>query len=307
MKRKILVGPSTFGGSDPTPLEKLQDRGFEVINNPFGRKLTREELTGLLSGVKGLIAGLEVLDAEVLKNSELKVISRCGAGTDNIDLEAASGMGIKVYSTADAPTAAVAELTIGVMLSLLRCVSRMDRDLHSGKWSKMTGYQLKEKTVAIIGYGRIGCYVARLLKAFEVKIVAVDPNISAHQAKAEGIKLIELDEALSIADIVSIHVSGNKEILGEKEFALMKKGAFLLNSSRGSALNEPALIKAIEAGRLAGVWLDTFKEEPYSGALTRFDHIILTPHIGSYTQECRRQMEMEAVDNLISGFKDLEG
>lgn len=304
IKKRILIGPSTFGAADPAPLKKLSDEGFELINNPFGRKLTKEELSQLLPGVKGLIAGIEALDREILKNSQLKVISRCGSGTDNIDLRAASELGIKVYSTPEAPVEAVAELTIGAMLSLLRFIPQMNRDLHCGKWSKKTGYQLKAKTVAIIGYGRIGRYVAKLLQSFGLKIIAVDPNVNPEQVKLEGIELMRLDKALSIADIVSIHVNENKEILGEKEFELMKQGSFLLNSSRGSVINKSALITAIESGRLAGAWLDTFKEEPYSGPLTKYDNIILTPHVGSYTKECRKLMEAESVDSIIKFFHE---
>jgi len=306
MRKKIIIGPSTFGASDPAPLSRLSTEGFEIINNPLGRKLTKKELDEFLPGVTGLIAGLETLDREILKNYQLKVISRCGSGTDNIDLEAASELGIKVYSIPHAPVEAVAELTVGVMLSLLRFIPQMNKDLHCGIWSKKIGYQLKEKTVAIIGYGRIGRYVAKLLQSFGLKIIAVDPNVNPKQVKLEGIELMQLDKALLIADIVSIHVNENKEIISEKEFGLMKQGSFLLNSSRGSVINESALITVIESGRLAGAWLDTFGEEPYSGPLIKYDNIILTPHVGSYTRECRRKMEMEAVDNLLSGFRDLE-
>lgn len=306
MKKKIFIGPSTFGAVDPSPLKKLSGEGFESVNNPFGRKVTKKELLEFIPGVTGLIAGLEILDREVMENSRLKVISRCGSGTDNIDLKAASELGIKVYSTADAPVEAVAELTMGAMFSLLRSIPQMDKDLHCGKWTKKTGSQLKAKTVAIIGYGRIGRYVAKLLKPFEVIIIIVDPNINPDDLKLEGIELMSLDKAISIADIVTIHVNENNEIFGEKEFELMKKGAFLLNSSRGSVINESALAFAIENRKLAGAWLDTFKEEPYSGPLIKYDNIILTPHVGSYTRECRQRMEMEAVDNLLAGFKDLE-
>ncbi len=161
--------------------------------------------------------------------------------------------------------------------------------------------------VLIIGYGRIGRYVAKLLKPFEAKIIAVDPNINPDKVDRGGIEFTALDKALPIADIVTIHINGNQEIFGNKEFSLMKKGSFLLNSSRGNVLNEQALIKAIQTNRLAGAWLDTFREEPYCGPLAKYENIVLTPHVGSYTDECRKRMEMEAVDNLIAGFKGLEG
>lgn len=299
MKRKVLIGPSTFGAIDMTPLNKLKESGFEVKDNPYGRKLNQKELLELLPGVFGLIAGLETLDREVLEKSELKVISRCGAGLNNVDLKAANELDIKVYSTPDAPTQAVAELTVGSLLALLRSIPQMDRDMHKSQWAKKIGGQLKGKTVVVIGFGRIGRRVAELLRVFEVKIIIVDPAVKS--------EVTTLEQALPVADIITLHVSGEDEILGKKELGSIKKGAYLLNSSRGGVVNETALIEALDSGRLAGAWLDTFTEEPYQGPLTKYDQVILTPHVGSYTAECRSRMEEETVNNLIAGFNKLEG
>lgn len=302
MKIRVLIGPSTFGSADQGPIKKLSEAGFEIIKNSFGRKFTKKELIDNLPGVSGLIAGLENLDSEVLKSSGLKVISRCGSGVENIDFKTARDLGIKVYSTPDAPTVAVAELTVGAMLTLLRHVTQLDRDMHKGKWAKEQGLQLSGKTVVIIGFGRIGSRVARLLRAFDVNIIAVDPHIDRNTANTEHVEYAALTDALPRADIITIHASGNSEILGDKEFKILKKGAFLLNSSRGAAVSESALVSALVESRIAGAWCDSFIEEPYTGALTKFENVLLTPHIGSFTKECRSMMEMEAVDNLIKGF-----
>lgn len=300
---KVLIGPSTFGEQEQSALNRLREAGCEVIGNPYKRRLNKEELLILLSDdVIGLIAGLEPLDRDVLEKTRLKVISRCGSGISNVDLEAAKELGIKVCSTPDAPTDAVAELALAAMLSLLRAIPQMDRHLHDGKWIKKTGTQLKGKTVVIIGFGRIGRRVASLLKSFGVRLIIVDPNL---QGDATGVEVSALNKALPAADIVTIHASGEEQIIGEKEFNLLKPGAFLLNSSRGSLVNEAALIKALEAGRIKGAWLDTFKLEPYNGPLTEYDQVILTPHAGSYTSECRVSMEMEAANNLISALKSI--
>ena len=160
MNEKILIGSSSFAALNYTPKQKLIDAGLQVIDNPFKRKLTKEELIKLLPGVIGVIAGLEPLDREVMEKSDLKVISRCGSGMSNVDEEAAQDLGVKVYSTPEAPVKAVAELTIGAMLSLLRSIPHMNDDLHAAGWSKKIGTQLHGKIVAIIGYGRIGSYVA---------------------------------------------------------------------------------------------------------------------------------------------------
>jgi D-3-phosphoglycerate dehydrogenase len=302
MKPKIMIGPSTFAATDALPLEKLKAAGFEVLPNPFGRKLTKAELAERLPGVAGLIAGLETLDRDVLAGSELKVISRCGAGMENVDLVAAREFGIRVYSTPDAPTAAVAELTLAAMLSMLRSIPQMDRDMHDGKWNKRIGAQLAGKTVAVIGFGRIGRYVARLLKSFGAVILAVDPAVTADDILKEGAKPSGTDEALAKADIITIHVNGANHIIGDKELKAVKRGVYILNGARGCVIDERALVRAIKEGRVAGVWCDAFPEEPYTGELTKYESALLTPHVGSYTRECRSRMEAEAVENLIKGF-----
>lgn len=303
-KIKILIGPSTFGQEDCAPLKLLKDSGFEPINNPHKRKLTKEEVLGFLTeDVQGLIAGLEPLDREVLTKSGLKVISRCGSGVSNVDLKAARSLGIKVCSTPDGPTVAVAELTVGALLNLLRRVSYMDSRLHAGKWVKQIGFQLQGKTIAIIGFGRIGRRVAMLLKNFGVKLIAVDPAL---KAEVDGVKITSFKEAVKKADIISIHLSGEKEVIGFKEIEYLKNGVFILNAARGGLINEEALIEALENKKVAGAWLDVFDIEPYQGPLKKYPQVLLTPHVGSYTLECRRMMEMDAVENLISAFNEVK-
>jgi len=304
MSARILIGPSTFGALDPAPLNTLKLAGFEVINNPFGRKLIKCELLDLIQGVTGLVAGLELLDREVLEKSNLKVISRCGSGMSNVDLEAAKDLGIEVFSTPHGPTSAVAELTLGALLALLRMIPVMDRDLHKGQWSKRIGRQLEGKTVAIVGFGRIGRRFAELLAPFSVRLLVVDPGLAGTSV---DFPVLSLQEALPQADIISLHASGEKMILGPNEFKLVKQGAFLLNAARGAQIDEVALAKALEEGKIQGAWIDSFQQEPYSGPLTQFEQVILTPHIGSYSIECRRSMEMESVDNLLKGVTKIKG
>jgi D-3-phosphoglycerate dehydrogenase len=301
MAHKILIGPSTFATLDSKPMDMLKNAGFEVVNNPFGRKLTKKELSELLIGATGLIAGLEPLDREVMIKSKLKVISRCGSGISNIDLRAAQEIGIKVFSTPYGPTSAVAELTLGTMLSLLRMIPQMDKDLHDGKWNKKIGLQLEGKTVVIIGFGRIGHRLAELLYPFKTRILVVDPFL---QEPKKEFPLLAIEEALPQADIITLHAGGDVRILTEKEFSVIKPGAFLLNAARGNLIDEDALIKSLERGIIRGAWIDTFNQEPYYGPLTKFEQVILTPHIGSYSFECRRSMEIESVENLIKGLKN---
>jgi len=304
MRRKILLGPSSFAEMDKAPLDRLLAAGFEVIENPYKRKLTKPEIMGLLKqDVIGLIAGLEPLDREVLGCSSLRAVSRVGSGMSNVDLQAAAEFGIAVYSTPDGLTTAVAELTIGALLGLLRMIPLMDEALHRGKWSKRIGFQLEGKVVAIVGFGRIGRRVAELLTPFRVRVVVVDPYLPADLAG--GYVPVPLAEALPEADIVTLHSSGEGCLIGALEIGLMKCGTFLLNVARGGLVDEEALVKGLEVGRISGAWIDTFGKEPYSGALCRFPNVILTPHVGSYTLECRKCMETEAVVNLLGAIEGM--
>lgn len=302
MASRILIGPSSFAETDKTPLNRLIATGYKVIDNPYKRKLTKTELFELLThDVIGILAGLEPLDREVLQRSHLRVVSRVGSGMSNVDIDAAKELGIAVCSTPNGPTVAVAEMTLGALLSLLRMIPLMDQALHRGKWLKKVGSQLEGKTVAIVGFGRIGRRVAELLAPFKVKLLVVDPYLTVDAVG--GFVRLPLAEALTQADIVTLHSSGEECLIGEREIALMKTGVFILNVARGVLISEVALVKALEEGKVAGAWLDTFREEPYSGPLCKFHNVVLTPHVGSYTLECRKQMETEAVDNLINALQ----
>lgn len=282
------------------PIDRLIENGCEVIENPFKRKLAKEELTKLLEGgVSGLIAGLEPLDREVLQKSRLKVISRCGSGLSNVDLDAARELGIEVCATPSGPTAAVAELTLGAILSLLRMIPLMDRDLHEGRWAKRIGVQLGGKTVVVVGYGLIGRRVAALLVSFGARVLAVDPHLTTGEV---DVPLVTLDQALPQADVLCLHCSGDGRILGARELDRLKPGAYVLNAARGGLIEEAALLEGLRVGRIAGAWLDTFECEPYDGPLAACPNVLLTPHVGSYTRECRARMEVEAVENLISAL-----
>ena len=299
-KIKVLIGPSSFAEVDRSPLDRLAASGCEVVPNPLKRKLTKKELSELLDNhVVGLIAGLEPLDREVLEKSNLKVISRCGSGMSNVDIATARELGIKVLSTPEGPTRAVAELTVGCLLALLRNIPQMNGALHDRLWEKQFGGQIEGKTIAVIGFGRIGRRVAELLSPFGANIVAVEPAGAIHQP---WVQQMNLQEALQIADIVTLHCDGNSPLLKEGEFSLMKTGSYLLNAARGELVDENALIGALKSGKLAGAWFDTFSPEPYQGPLCDFPQVLLTPHVGSYTRECRKAMEMEAVENLLQAL-----
>jgi len=296
----ILIGPTTFGALDASPLRRLEKAGYEIRRNPVGKKMSEDELNHALKGVVGIIAGLEPLNANVLSGSSLKVISRCGVGLESVDVAASKRLGIRVFSTPNAPTTAVAELTVGAILCMPRKVSQMSQIMHTGGWEKMSGPQLRDKTVSVVGLGRIGQQVAAYLKVFGVRILGVDPFLHNH---IDGIELMTLGDALPQSHIISLHASGSTEILGRSEFEKMRQGVYVTNTGRGGLINESALQEALDSGKVAGAWLDAFSEEPYQGPLKDYKQVLLTPHIGYSSDEARRQMEIEAVENLLSGLE----
>ncbi|HWA24549.1 MAG TPA: NAD(P)-dependent oxidoreductase [Lacunisphaera sp.] len=298
---RIGIGPSSFAQEDLTPLQLLQQAGVTVIPNPVARRLTEEEVLQYLVKEKpdGLLAGLEPLNRRVLTAAQpaLRAVARVGIGVTNVDQAACRELGIKFSSTPDAPTEAVAEMTLAALLCLARNLEPMNRALHEGQWPKTISRSLRELTVLIVGFGRIGRGVARQLAAAGCRVLVHDPFLASDLA-CEFAR-VTLPEGLAAADVVSLHASGDKPLLGETEFALARPGLILLNSARGELVDEQALVRALETGRVGKAWIDAFWQEPYRGALLRFPQVLLSPHASTYTRRCRLAMEVEAVRNIL--------
>lgn len=305
---KYFISTSSFGKYDDLPLRLLKDAGLDIQLNPYGRKLAADECLSFYRDIDGLIAGTEALTADVLRSARnLKVVSRCGAGTDSVDMEAARELGISVFTTPDAPTQAVAELTVGLILALLRGISRADRLIRTGVWEKNMGNLFRGKTLGILGLGRIGKTVAEITQPFGLRYLAWDIAPDRQFAGSHTIELVGLDDLLGNTDIISIHLPYAPElkgIIGEREIDLMRKEALLVNTARGGLVDEVALYEALKDRKIAGAALDVFAQEPYTGPLRELDNVILTAHIGSYAKEARVEMEVQAARNLIAGLKD---
>ncbi|MBL7129814.1 MAG: phosphoglycerate dehydrogenase [Candidatus Omnitrophica bacterium] len=303
--KQILISTTAFAEFDKTPLTLLEENGFNYSLNPYRRKLKATEIIELAKEAVGIIAGTERLSDDIFSHlQKLKVISRCGSGMDNVDLQSAQKRGIKVYNTPDGPTRAVAELTVGVILNLLRHINQTDRIIRDGNWKKEMGNLLYGKKVGIIGFGRIGQKVCELLSAFGVELsyCDIEPKSCPINCSQKTLK-----EILTWADILTLHLScsgGSKYIMGKRELSLMKQGSWLINLSRGGVVDEKALYDALKNGHLCGAAMDVFEQEPYDGPLRGLDNIILTPHIGSYAKEARIKMEIQAVENLLKGLKE---
>lgn len=302
---KVLISSKSFNCDDNTII-LLKDAGFDSIIIP-GRKLEINEFKDLISDADGIIAGTEQITRELLDQAKLlRVISRFGVGTDNIDLAAAAEKKIIVLNTPSAPTDAVAELTIALILNIIRKISVVNKAMHSGQWKPVMGTLLRGKTMGIIGLGRIGKEVIRLLSSFGLTMIAYEPYPDIQFIKEYNIKLLSYEEVISKSDIISLHVPLTEKtyhMIDHDEFSIMKPSAILINTARGSLINEEALINILEKNLIAGAALDVFENEPYYGALAKFDNVILTSHIGSMTTETRIKMEREAVENLIRAIE----
>lgn len=304
--RDILVSPSSFGTCGEEPLDLLERYASQVVLNPFGRKLTEEEVLDLAQGCVGIVAGVEPLHAEVLERlPDLRCISRVGVGLQNIDLEAARKRGIAVRNTPDGPSLPVAELAVGLAFAVLRRIPLADRNLRSGKWVKEMGALLTGKTVGVVGIGRIGRTAADLFLGLGCHVVASDPAPDQAWLEGRSIEMLPLNDLLRQSDVVALHLGVDPEappVIGAAEIELMKPDAVLLNLARGEAVDEQALYGALKSGRVAGAGLDVFQNEPYQGPLAELEEVVLTPHLGTYAREARLQMELDAVENLIDAL-----
>lgn len=303
--KNIFISTSSFGKHSQEPLHLLEKEKINFELNQLGRTLNVEEIIKFLRNKDGLIAGTEPLNLLVFeKCPTLKVISRVGTGLDNIDLNAAAEKKVKVFNTPGGPTEAVAELTLGLILTLLRKINSLDGKIRQGIWKKEMGSLLSHKTVGIIGFGNIGKKLAELLRPFNCKILVYDPFVSC-EGELFVKKVDSLDDLLSSADIVSLHMCYTKEnyhILNRERFSKMKSTGILINAARGGLIDENALYNDLRKGKIAGAALDVFEKEPYQGNLKDIENVVLTPHIGSYATESRIQMEIDAVLNLLKGF-----
>ncbi|MDD2762781.1 MAG: NAD(P)-dependent oxidoreductase [Opitutaceae bacterium] len=302
---RIGIGPSTFAQEDQTPLQMLQRAGATVVPNPVGRRLTESEVREYLVAerIDGLLAGLEPLNRNVLTAARptLRAVARVGIGVTNVDLAACRELGIRFSSTPDAPSEAVAEMTLAALLCLARNLEPMNRAMHEGQWPKMISRSLRELTVLVVGFGRIGRATARQLAGAGSQILVCD-SFLAPDAQCEFPR-VTLAEGLTAADVVTLHASGDRPLLGDAEFALARPGLMVLNSARGELVDEGALVRALESGRVGKAWFDAFWQEPYRGPLLRFPQVLLSPHACTYTRRCRLAMEVEAVKNLLGDLK----
>ncbi len=293
---------------EPVCTEILQKEGIQVDAKPG---LPPDEIKKIIGSYDGLIvrSGTKVTADIIAEAKEMKVIGRAGAGVDNIDVGAATRKGIVVLNTPGGNTISTAEHTMALMMSLARNIPQAFRELQNGKWErkKYTGTELFSKTLGVIGLGKVGREVALRAKAFGMNIIGYDPLLGADIAAKLGLELVSLDEIYRRSDFITVHTPLTEEtrgILGEKAFAACKQGVRVINCARGGIIDEEALLKALESGKVAGAAFDVFiKEPPGDNPLFKHPKVIATPHLGASTEEAQEKVAKQIGEELADFFK----
>lgn len=295
----------------PEPGLQILRKNFKnVIVNTKDRNLTYDELVKKVRGVDALLCLLnDKIDAKVIANMDrCKVISNYAVGFNNIDIAEATKRGIVVTNTPGVLTDATADLTWALILAVTRRIIEADKFVRKKKfkgWAPMLllGTELAGKTLGIIGAGRIGTAVGLRAKGFKMKVLYFNTNRNETLEEELGAKKVSLNTLLKNSDIITIHVPltpKTRHLIGEREIKLMKKTAYLINTSRGEVIDEKALIKALKNKRIAGAGLDVFEQEPFvPDELLELENVVLTPHIGSATFEARTKMAIVAAENIV--------
>ncbi|MEM3888512.1 MAG: NAD(P)-dependent oxidoreductase [Fervidicoccaceae archaeon] len=306
-KERILIADRV----DRTLAEELERRGFEVLYSPG---ISREKLLEEIEKFDAVVVRSRTkIDAEVIKKGKnLKLIARAGVGVDNIDVEEAAARKIEIITSPAAPAVSVAELTVALMLVLARKINTAMQFTREGRWEKVEGIELRGKVAGIIGIGRIGREVARLCRCLGMEVIAYDVRKEALN-ELHGIKLADsLEDLLRSSDIVTLHVPLTKEthrLIGKREIFLMKNGALLINTSRGSIVDQEALLEALKVGKLGGAALDVLEREPpgeLEMELIKHPNVVVTPHIGSQTVEAQRRIALEIAEAIERKLRRVE-
>ena len=300
---RILVTPTSFCETS-SAMDRLRDFADEIVFNETGKPLAGEPLIALLRGCEGYIAGLDYITKEVIESADrLKVISRYGVGYDRIDLEAAAMRHIIVTNSPGMNADAVADLTMGLILSVARRIPYLDRTLREGEWVSSKGVEIYGKTIGIVGLGAIGKGVAKRARGFDMEVLAYDPYMDRAYAEENRIRPVPLETLIGRSHIISLHLplhDATRHMINADSIARMRKGTIIINTSRGGIVDEDAVCAALTDGKLGGLGLDVFEREPPDASrFLPFDNVVLTPHKGSHTLEATENMMRCAVDNLI--------
>jgi len=294
--------------------EPLADEGLELLRAAhevdYRPSLPRPDFLELLPSYDALVvrSGVKVDAQAIAAGKRLRVVGRAGVGVDNIDVPAATDAGILVVNAPTANTIAAAELTVGLIYALARHIPQAEASLRRGEWRRadFVGTELRAKTLGIIGLGKIGLAVAERARAMEMTLIGSDPFVSAEAAAARAIELVEVDELLRRADVVTLHVPLNdatRGLIGADRLQLMKPTALVVNVARGGVVDEAALAAALTDGRLAGAAVDVYEHEPPTESpLLTAPNTVLTPHLGASTREAQTKAGVEVAEQVLDAL-----
>jgi D-3-phosphoglycerate dehydrogenase len=305
--KKILVTPRSLTKAGHPALDRLRQAGYEVIFSTPGKQPDEEELLRLLLDCVGYLAGVEKVSAKVLESArELKVISRNGSGVDNIDLATAEKRGIRICKTEGANAKGVAELTVGLMFSLVRQVPFHDARMKAETWERRKGIELDSRTLGLIGCGQIGKEVAIRALGLGMKVIAYRRHPDRTFTPSDRFSWVSFEEVLRRSDIISLHRPASptgEPVIDGGAISKMKKGVYIINSARASLIDETSVLKALENGRISGIATDVYaKEPPENYSLVKHERVIATPHLGGYTEESVDRATIDAIENLIDSL-----
>lgn len=308
---KVFVTARVLKQNDEV-FEILRENGCEIVPNPYyGHRLSEEELIENLKGIDGLILGMEQMNAKVIAHADsLKVISRFGVGYDNVDVAAATQRGIAVTNVTGQNAESVAELAMGLMIAISRKLAAGWELARNGGWDIINGFELKDKTLGIVGLGRIGRSVAQKANAFGMRVIAYDRSAAkkAGWCQENHVEIVDSVEALLIrSDYVSLHTPCTddlKNLINAGTLGMMKPTAFLINTARGGLVDEVALYNCLKEKRIAGAALDDLASLPLQkdNKLLMLDNVIITPHMGANTFEANQRTKLMVIKNLLAGL-----
>ena len=309
---KVLVTATNYSKYCQAGKKILENAGCKIIENPHGRPYTFDELKEIVEDIDGVVVGVDDWNEDVFKLApKLKGMARFGVGVDNIDLNAAKEHGIIVCNSPGINSSAVAEQAVALMLSLIRNIPEMNRAVRKGEWPRPMFHELKSRTIGFLGFGAIARNVAQRLAGFGPEMIAYDKYPNQKEADKLGVRLVSQEEVLKESDIISVHLPATdetKHLINKETIQQMKDGVYIVNTARGSIVNETDMAEALESGKAAGFGTDVFEHEPIdlSGPLFKYDNYIATPHVSAETYENCETTSVVTAKALLAIFEGRE-
>lgn len=309
---KVLVTATNYSKYCQAGKKILENAGCEILENPHGRPYTFDELKEIVEDIDGVVVGVDDWNEDVFKLApKLKGMARFGVGVDNIDLNAAKEHGIIVCNSPGINSSAVAEQAVALLLSLIRNIPEMNSAVRKGEWPRPMFHELKSRTIGFLGFGAIARNVAQRLAGFGPEMIAYDKYPNQEAADKLGVRLVSQEEVLKESDIISIHLPATdetKHLINKETIQQMKDGVYIVNTARGSIVNEADMAEALESGKAAGFGTDVFEHEPIdlSGPLFKYDNYIATPHVSAETFENCETTSVVTARALLAVFEGRE-